>query len=111
LAENWQRTTVISENMLRQFAGLPMDTNLTLHDTHSSYDYRGGWNSAWGLMKDMELITNKGGVYLFSTTQIDQWRDKLQVLEEQGVGDRTCEGFGQIQVCNEFHTVFREVAV
>jgi CRISPR-associated protein Csx10 len=59
-------------------------------------------------MKDVELITNKGGVYLFSTTLPDIWIDKLGELEEKGVGDRTCEGFGQIQICNQFHLVFRE---
>jgi len=34
----------------------------------------------------------------------------LQELELTGVGDRTAEGFGQVQICNEFHSVFREHA-
>jgi CRISPR-associated protein Csx10 len=62
-------------------------------------------------MKDVELITNKGAVYLFSTTQVDTWFRIVEDREIRGVGERTCEGFGQIQVCNEFHTVFREYAV
>jgi len=109
LTENWRRTTVISEKMLRQFAGIEDKADsLHLEAAYSSYDFLSGWNAGWGLMKDVELITNKGGVYLFSTTRPDIWIDKLGDLEEKGVGDRTCEGFGQIQICNQFHLVFRE---
>lgn len=110
LSENWLRTTVIYEAMLQQFAAVE-DPSLKLEAAYSSYDYKSGWNSAWGLMKDMELTINKGGVYLFSTTQPDLWIEKLGELEVRGVGDRTCEGFGQVQICNEFHLVFRENAV
>jgi CRISPR-associated protein Csx10 len=113
LSENWQRTMVISEAMLRQFVGLDPSANnsLTLHTAYSSYDYRSGWNAAWGLPKDLELVTKMGGVYLFSTRHPEQWYEKLAELELLGVGDRTSEGFGQIRVCDEFHSVFRECAV
>jgi CRISPR-associated protein Csx10 len=107
LSEQWRRTTVISAAMLKNFTKVE-DSSLKLEAAYSSYDYRSGWNAAWGLMKDVELVTNKGGVYLFSTTEPDKWFEKLGDLEERGVGDRTCEGFGQIQICNEFHLVFRE---
>jgi CRISPR-associated protein Csx10 len=110
LTEQWRRTTVISEAMLQQFAGIE-DASLKLEAAYSSYDYRSGWNAAWGLMKDVELITNKGSVYLFSTTQPDSWFQALEKLELKGVGERTPEGFGQVQVCNDFHLVFREKAV
>lgn len=111
-SENWLRTTVISEAMLQNYAGIT-DNSLKLEVAYSSYDYRSGWNAAWGLMKDTELVTNRGAVYLFSvdTTHESQWVDALAKLEEQGVGDRTCEGFGQVRVCDEFHTIFREKAV
>ncbi|MEG4584079.1 CRISPR-associated RAMP protein Csx10 [Microcoleus sp. MOSTC5] len=110
LTENWRRTTVISEKMLQQFAKVE-DPSLKLEAAYTSYDYLSGWNAAWGLMKDVELITNKGSVYLFSTTQREIWDNVLGELEVRGVGDRTCEGFGQIQICNQFHNVFREEAV
>lgn len=119
--EQWRRTTVISPAMLCQFISdeflklyeTENDKFLKLHVAYSSYDYRSGWNSAWGLMKDVDLVTNKGAVYLFSTTKDKEndWIEALEKLEMKGVGDRTCEGFGQIQVCNEFHTVFREDSV
>jgi CRISPR-associated protein Csx10 len=110
LLENWQRTTVLSAAMLQEATGIT-DPTLQLETSHSSYDYRSGWNSAWGLMKDMELMTNRGSVFLFSTEQPKLWYDVLQELEWLGIGDRTAEGFGQVQICNEFHTICREDAV
>jgi CRISPR-associated protein Csx10 len=123
LTENWQRTTVISPKMLCEFVGLDdeyaqlndaekKENFLKLEVAYSSYNYRSGWNSAWGLMKDIELVTNRGAVYLFSTNKENEnkWTDKLKDLELKGVGNRTSEGFGQVQICNEFHSVFRENA-
>jgi CRISPR-associated protein Csx10 len=105
--EDWRRTTVLSEAMLQEFTNVS-DLSLKLEVAYSSYDYRSGWNSAWGLMKDMELVTNRGAVYLFSTENPDLWMTKLKQLEFLGVGERTFEGFGQVQICNEFHTRFRD---
>lgn len=110
LTEQWRRTMVISPAMLCTMTRVE-DPDLRLHGTYSSYDYWSGWNSAWGLMKDVELITKKGSVFLFSTPKIEVWIDALKELEYQGVGDRTLEGFGQVQVCNTFHHIFRENAV
>ncbi|MGF2013966.1 type III-D CRISPR-associated RAMP protein Csx10 [Nostoc sp. DedVER01b] len=110
LTEHWRRTTVISPEMLQEFTGVS-DSSLQLHAAYSSYDYLSGWNSAWGLMKDVELITNKGSVYLFSTNQEILWIKALEYLEVKGVGDRTSEGFGNVQICNPFHLILREEAV
>jgi CRISPR-associated protein Csx10 len=110
LTENWQRTTVISSAMLQQFTGVD-DSSLEIHTAYGSYDYRSGWNAAWGLMKDVELITNKGAVYLFSTSHPEKWYTALANLELTGLGERTCEGFGQVEVCNDFHLVMREELV
>ncbi|MCC3492970.1 MAG: CRISPR-associated RAMP protein Csx10 [Microcoleus sp. PH2017_16_JOR_D_A] len=112
LTENWRRTTVISEKMLHQFAGVEaQDKSLRLEAAYSSYDFLSGWNAGWGLMKDVELITTKGAVYLFSTTQPELWIQRLGELEMRGLGDRTSEGFGQIQICNDFHLIFRDKPV
>lgn len=110
-SESWRRTTVISEEMLQQFTGV-RDSSLLLHAAYSSYDYLSGWNSAWGLMKDVELITNKGAVYLFSfdVAKEQEWFDALDKLELNGVGERTAEGFGQVRVCDNFHLILREEA-
>jgi CRISPR-associated protein Csx10 len=112
LVERWQRTTVISTEMLQNFTGI-RDPSLQLHTANSSYDYRSGWNAAWGLMKDVELVTDKGAVYLFSVSsdRLEDWTKALEDLEIRGVGDRTSEGFGQVQICNDFHLVLREETV
>jgi len=111
LREDWRRTMVISEEMLRQATQVQEDGTLKLEIAYSSYDYRSGWNAAWGLEKDVELITNMAGAYLFSTESPDLWYEPLTKLEQHGVGDRTSEGFGQLKVCDEFHLIFREEPV
>lgn len=104
LTDSWRRTTVILEAMLKHYAALE-DSSLKLHAAYSSYEYRSGWNAAWGLMKDMELITKKGATYLFSTTQKNACIESLNKRESMGVGERTAEGFGQVKVCHDFHLV------
>lgn len=108
LTERWRSTTVLSPEMLQAIPDAPADTSLQLHAAYSSYGYRSGWNSAWGLMKDQALVTNKGSTYLFSTSQGESWTAALEQLERFGIGDRTPEGFGQIKICNPFHTIFRD---
>jgi CRISPR-associated protein Csx10 len=110
LTEQYRSTTIVSAQNLQKMASIT-DESLQLESVYSSYDYRSGWNAAWGLMKDVELVTNKGGVYLFSTTKPDSWYTALAELELKGVGELTCEGFGQVEVCNNFHLIFREDAV
>jgi CRISPR-associated protein Csx10 len=112
LVENWQRTMVISAAMLQQAVGLESG-DLKLHQAYSSYGLRSGWNAAWGLPKDNQLITNSGSVFLFSIDKSvqEQWLSKLEDLEIWGIGNATAEGFGQVRVCDDFHNVLREVAV
>lgn len=112
LTEQWQRTMVISEAMLKQAVGLESDS-LRLHQSYSSYGQRSGWNAAWGLPKDAQLITNSGSVYLFSIDEkeCETWKKELETLEIWGIGNATAEGFGQVRVCDEFHNVLREKAV
>ncbi|WP_373542898.1 CRISPR-associated RAMP protein Csx10 [Chamaesiphon sp.] len=112
LTERWQRSIVISPAILQTAAG-NLSGEVKLEAAYSSYDYRSGWNNAWGLMKDTELVTDRGSVYLFSVESAHQeeWIAALTNLENRGIGDRTMEGFGQVRVCDEFHRVFREEAV
>lgn len=112
LTENWRHTMVMSEAMLKQSTNLS-SSEIKLEMVYSSYDYRSGWNAAWGLPKDVELVTKLGGVFLYSIPQAEKetWCKKLTDMELWGVGDRTNEGFGQIRVCDEFHQVMREASV
>lgn len=112
LTENWRRTTVVSPAMLAPLLGLGA-TDITLHMAHSSYSYRSGWNAAWGLPKDTELVTDKGSVYLFSIAKEKRTEcyEALARLEKVGIGNQCSEGYGQLRVCDEFHQVMRESAV
>lgn len=112
LTDSWRRTIVLSEAMLGQFVGISPD-DIKLEMAYSSYDYRSGWNAAWGLPKDVELVTKSGGVFLYSIppAEKESWCKKLANIELWGVGDRANEGFGQVRVCDEFHQIMREGSV
>ncbi|MBE9063118.1 CRISPR-associated RAMP protein Csx10 [cf. Phormidesmis sp. LEGE 11477] len=112
LSENWRRTIVISPAMLAPLLGLEAD-DIQSHIVYSSYDYRSGWNAAWGLPKDTELVTKMGSVMMFSVPveKIEDCYSSLAELEQVGVGSRCSEGYGQVEVCDEFHLVMRENAV
>ncbi|MEM6838063.1 MAG: CRISPR-associated RAMP protein Csx10 [Cyanobacteria bacterium P01_C01_bin.120] len=109
LVDNWRRIFVFSAKLLKPL--IAVETELEM--AYSSYGYRSGWNAAWGLAKDIELVTTMGSVFLFSMPTSDEngWLEKLAKLELTGIGNRTSEGFGQIRVCDEFHQVMREAPV
>ena len=109
LTNQWRKTTVLTPEMLQEEIE-KKDETLQLHTAYTSYDYRSGWNTAWGLIKDQVLVINRGGVYFFSTAKPELWEETLTNLELTGIGERTGEGFGQVRICSPFHTIFREEA-
>lgn len=104
--DGWQRSMVLTAPMLKEMANC--DTEVTLIRSFASYDYVSGWNAAWGLPKETDLVTRMGGVFVFHTTDIDSWMPKLKTLEDIGVGYRREEGFGQILICHPFHLRTRD---
>jgi CRISPR-associated protein Csx10 len=100
LRENgWTPTLRIDPSMLGE-AGDQAD----LVRCYATPDYRGGWNTAWQLPKDTELVTRMGSVFVYrSKSNIQDLIEPLQSLEEQGIGERRAEGFGQVRICDEFH--------
>jgi CRISPR-associated protein Csx10 len=79
------------------------DDSLLLVRAYSGYDLRGGWNVAWGLPKDVDVVVPMGSVFVFWTRHPEHWDEALLDLERRGVGERTVEGFGQVRVCDAFH--------
>lgn len=63
-----------------------------------------GWSMLWGLPKVDDWAIGMGSVFLFALEQVDAttWAALLQV-QQQGVGERRAEGFGQVAVANPFH--------
>jgi CRISPR-associated protein Csx10 len=105
--EGWSPTVRLEPEMLGE-AG----RNATLLRCYASADYRGGWNTAWRLPKDTELVAGMGSVYIYHTTdgvEDANWLAALRALEERGVGERRREGFGEVRVCDDFHRRIQEV--
>ena len=105
--DGWQRSMTLTAPALQEMAGC--DTEVTHVRSCASYDYVSGWNAAWGLPKETELVTQMGSVFVFHTPDIDAWLPKLRTLENTGIGNRREEGFGQILICDPFHLHTREM--
>jgi CRISPR-associated protein Csx10 len=102
----WTPTVRLESQML----GKPL-ADAELLRCYANLDYRGGWNTGQRLPKDTDLIASMGGVYVYHTSRSlddESLIEAMCELEEQGVGDRRVEGFGQARVCDEFHQVIQE---
>lgn len=104
--DDWQRTMILTILMLQNRAAC--ETDVTFVRSFASYGYAGGWNAAWGLPKETELVTNMGSVFVFHTSDIKTWIPVLQKLEHTGIGKRREEGYGQVLICDPFHLHTRE---
>ena len=56
--DGWQRTMVLTAQMLQEMAACSAEVKFIR--SFASYGYAGGWNAAWRLPKDTELVTNIG---------------------------------------------------
>ena len=104
--DGWQRSMRLTPPMLQEMASCK--TDVTFVRSFASYGYAGGWNAAWKLPKETELVTNMGSVFVFHTSDVNTWLPALQKLENTGIGKRREEGFGQILICDPFHLRSRE---
>lgn len=104
-ADGWQPDMRLSEALLWHACGATSQApaDLRLLRCYTTPVTRGGWQAAWGLPKDTDLAVQAGAVYLYQVDTPDGWTARLQHLEEQGVGARRAEGFGQVRVCDPFH--------
>ena len=102
--EGWLPTALLTAQMLKERCGV-QDETLQLVRAYSAYDYRGGWNLAWGLPKDVDVVVPMGSVFVFWTEDLQRWGSNLLDLEHWGIGERTAEGFGQVRICDKFHVL------
>ncbi|MBL7183261.1 MAG: CRISPR-associated RAMP protein Csx10 [Anaerolineae bacterium] len=68
----------------------------------------GGWSSAIGLPKEMELAVPMGSVFLYRVeardgATVQAMITALAELENQGIGAHREVGYGQVQICSPFH--------
>ena len=104
--DGWQRSMVLTAPMLQEMANC--HTHVELTRSFATYDYVGGWNAAWGLPKETDFATRMGSVFVFHTADLESWKPYLKELEDNGIGNRREEGFGQILICDPFHLRTRE---
>jgi CRISPR-associated protein Csx10 len=72
-------------------------------------DLASGWSTAWGLPKPTNLAARMGSVYVFRWPGgTDQLLPALAAIEEEGVGERRDESFGECVVCHPFHQEVEE---
>ncbi len=63
-----------------------------------------GWNDLWGTPRVQEIAIENGSVFLFEFTGDREGLYKaLFRLEQDGIGERTAEGFGRICISDPFH--------
>jgi CRISPR/Cas system CSM-associated protein Csm3 (group 7 of RAMP superfamily) len=105
-ASGWQPTTILTAEMLQKVTNC--DAQVELLRSYARYTYYNGWNAAWGMLKETEVITQMGSVFVFKTNNIEAWYEPLKKLELYGVGERRGEGFGQLKICDEFHLRTRD---
>ena len=106
LVKNWQSSMVLTAQMLQTMADCTAAVKLIR--SFASYDYTSGWNAAWRLPKETDLVSRIGSIFVFHTANIDSWFSALKTLENIGIGKRREEGFGQILICDPFHLRSRE---
>ncbi|MFQ5638880.1 MAG: RAMP superfamily CRISPR-associated protein [bacterium] len=116
-----QAVTNYAEN-----AGLAEAERIPMHNILSQFDLlRGwasitqtaGWQAAWQLPKFQQTAIAAGSVFLFycrkppdispepgtGKSAEDSLLGALALLEQNGLGERRNEGFGQIKICDRFH--------
>lgn len=71
-----------------------------------------GWNAAHGLPRQDEWAVSRGSVYAYwfrgDASQRAALKARLKRLQDDGVGARRNEGFGDVRVSDDFHRRFHE---
>jgi len=69
----------------------------------------GGWNAACQAPRGLMPTIRRGSVCLFESRASGAAKEelcrKLETAQDAGLGLRTSDGFGEIAVCSDFHTI------
>lgn len=104
LDQGWLPTQQLSAAELRQAAGL--EAELTLLRAFTVTKTVAGWHTTWQQPKPAHLAIGMGSVFIFQASAPLSNDDcaKLAALQQHGIGERRQEGYGQIRICDEFHS-------
>ncbi|NEP57870.1 MAG: hypothetical protein F6K31_12740 [Symploca sp. SIO2G7] len=89
---------VVDSEVLRQLLSASLDVELQLEagGVYTSSLVAGGFNRKWGLPLPHTPAIAAGSVLVFNKVNLDP--QKIQILEQQGLGERRVDGFGRIVV-------------
>lgn len=116
LAMTLHAPLIYHDDRLRYYASIDGETLAKLVDLPGAFEkdclYQAastrrvmGWNDLWGMPKTQELAIEMGSVFLYSCTRklTEQHMRLLFDLEEHGIGQRVCEGYGRAVFSDQFH--------
>jgi CRISPR-associated protein Csx10 len=69
-----------------------------------------GWSASWGLPKPVAPALAAGSVLVVRAPEDERqaFLDFLLAVEQQGLGERRGEGWGEVLICDHFHSEFDE---
>lgn len=84
------------------------EKNLEIQKALAGTDYRGGFNEALGIQKDLLPVVVRGSAFVFSCNSSNGGAEHLILqnlpkLLKKGLGCRCEEGFGMVSFCDSFH--------
>jgi CRISPR-associated protein Csx10 len=104
LEHGWLPTQQLSPVALREAAGVEAEISLLRAFTVTKTV--AGWHTTWQQPKPAQLAVGMGSVFVFKANEplSDDDCARLAVLQHRGIGERRQEGYGQIRMCDTFHT-------
>jgi CRISPR-associated protein Csx10 len=102
LEQGWVPTNELSATQLEELTGIKAKLIRSFANTSTV----GGWNVSWQRPKPTDVAVTMGSTFVFQAdTALDSAAyERLNQLQLDGVGERRSEGYGQIRICDEFHT-------
>jgi CRISPR-associated protein Csx10 len=95
-------------NTIARIRGISVPKDITLLAQFTRALQTSGWQTAWNLPKEVLLTSSMGGLYVFSVdakaVRLADIAGLLETLEYTGIGEMREDGYGQITICDPFHT-------
>lgn len=104
-------TTQLTEQLLRDYQPTaPPNLKVVLTFSVLEQEISSGWSAAWGLPKPVAPALAAGSVLVLCAPVAERptLLDFLTGLEQQGLGERRAEGWGELLVCDRFHVEYAE---
>lgn len=104
-------TTQLTEALLGAYQPVMPDMLKILHKVSLlEQEQTSGWSAAWGLPKPVVSVLAAGSVFVLRAPlqHRQPFLDFLTAIEQNGLGERRAEGWGELSICDQFHIVHDE---